>query len=104
MGQDILNIIKTSIEVNGKKYTLQHPGNREWMKLKKTLFKLSSDEIDMIPLLDYFFEFCLFPAEGAKPTLDSVPLKELEEVWSVIAPKFLGGSLESGYRYPNKGK
>lgn len=99
-----LNIFKTTIEVSGKKYTLQHPGNREWIRLKKSLYKISEDSICMEDLLDYFFENCLFPAEGQKLTLDDVPLKELEEVWSIVAPRFLGGNLEAGYKYPVKGK
>jgi len=95
-----LNILKANIEVNGKKYTLQHPGNREWIRLKKTLYKLSDDSISMEEILDYFFENCLFPEQGEKITLDTVPLRELEEVWSIVAPKFLGGNLEAGYKYP----
>jgi hypothetical protein len=103
MSENILNITQTTIEVNGKKYRLQHPGNREWMRLKKAAVILQNNEVsvDMEKLLDYFFEHCLFQTEGEKRTLDNIPLKELEEVWSIVAPRFLGGDLESGYKYPS---
>jgi hypothetical protein len=95
------NIINT-IEVNGKKYKLQHPGNREWMRVKKTMYNVTGDSIDMEPLLDYFFEHCCFPEGGPKLTLDSVPTRELEEAWQSIALRFLRGELETGYKYPDK--
>ena len=99
-----MNLIKAEVIVNGKLYTLQHPGNREWLKLKKTLFKVSDDSIDFEPLLDYFFAHCCIPETGSNLTLDSVDLKELEEVWSIIAPKFLRGDLVAGYIYPDDGR
>jgi hypothetical protein len=97
-----LNLLQTTIEVNGKKFKLQHPGNREWIKLKGTLFKVSNDQVSMEALLDYFFEFCVFPEQGPKLTLDTVNLIELEEVWGLVAPKFFSGSLATNYRYPDK--
>ena len=97
-----MNQIINHIEVNGKKYKLQHPGNREWLKIKSTLLKVSKDEIDILPLLDYFFEFCCFPEIGVNLKLDDIDLKEIEEVWSVIAPKFLMGNLETNYRHRAK--
>jgi hypothetical protein len=100
-----LNVIKTQIEVNGKKYNLQHPGNREWLKLKQSIYTVNVDqvaEVNMTLMLDYFFEHCLYPVEGQKLTLDNVPLKELEEVWGSVAPRFLRGDLAAGYRYPIK--
>lgn len=93
MSQELL---KATIEVNGKKYTLQHPGNREWMRLRKTLYNPSDDMIDQEPLLDYFFENCCFPDAGEKLTLDTVPLEELED-WASIALRFLRGVIKSGY-------
>ncbi len=99
-----MNLLTAHIEVNNKKYKLQHPGNREWLNVKKTILKVQSDQIDMIPLLDYFFEYCCFPEDGSeKLTVDNCDLAELEEVWSIIALKFLRGSLETGYCYPRKG-
>jgi hypothetical protein len=97
-----LNLITSRIEVNGKFYKLQHPGNREWLRIKKTMLNVSSDSIDMEPLLDYFFEHCCFPEEGSKLTVDNVSLEELEEVWGLVAPRFLRGALETGYVYPDQ--
>jgi hypothetical protein len=97
-----MNLLIANIEVNGKKYRLQHPGNREWLKLKKTLFRVSQDEIDIIPMLDYFFAHCCFPEIGDNLNLDTIDLTELEEVWSVIAPRFFRGDLATGYCYPVK--
>jgi hypothetical protein len=97
-----LNLVTNDIEVNGKKYKLQHPGNREWIRIKKTLYNVSGDSIDMEPLLDYFFEHVCFPESGSKLNLDTVPILELEEVWGSVALQFLRGTLETGYKYPNK--
>lgn len=95
-----MNLLTCDVQVNGKKYKLQHPGNREWLKIKQTLFKVSSDGIDLIPLLDYFFEHCCFPESGEQLNLDNIPLAELEEVWSLVAPRFFRGTMEAGYIYP----
>lgn len=96
--------MKQEIEVNKKKYILQHPGNREWYKIKGKLYKLQSDGFDMELILDYFFEHCVFPIESEKLTLDTADLIELEEVWGVIALPFLRGALETGYTYPPETK
>lgn len=97
-----IDLITATIEVNGNKYKLQHPGNREWIRLKKTLYSFANDGVNMEPLLDYFFENCCFPEGCPKLTLDTVPLKELEEVWGNLALRFLRGELEPGYVFPKK--
>ena len=93
-----------TIEVNGKKYKLQHPGNREWIKLKKTFVTIQDGQanIDMEPLLDYCFEHVVFPEEGNKLDLDTVELTELEEVWSVVLPRFLRGDLTATEKFKTK--
>lgn len=88
------------IVVSGKKFKLQHPGNREWIKLQSTLYDPVKGSIDMEKLLDYCFEHVVLPEEGRKLDLDSIPLSDLTEVWQVILPRFLTGKLESGYVYP----
>ena len=100
-----MNIDK--IVVNGKVYKLQHPGNREWIKLKQALFTVKKDgtiAIDMEAMIDYCFEHVVFPEEGGKLKLDDCDLIELEEVWAIILPGFLRGQLESGYVYPEDRK
>lgn len=97
-------MIVANIEIYGKKYKLQHPGNREWIKLKKSLVSLSEDKgnIDMEPLLDYCFEHVVFPEVGEKLNLDTVDLIDLEEVWGLVLPRFLRGQLDPEYKYKNK--
>ena len=91
--------MKAAIEVSGKKYTLQHPGNRAWLTLKQEVFKVSSDQMDVVKLLDYCFENVVFPENGDKLSLDKVPLNELEQVWQVVLPTFLMGELEPGFTW-----
>ena len=40
------------VEVNGKHYKLQHPGNRAWLKLKQSLVNITTKEFDFEKLLD----------------------------------------------------
>ena len=82
------------IEVNGKIYTLQHPGNREWLKLKQEIFKASAQStisIDFIALFDYCFEHVVFPEEGPKLKLDDMDIEELEGVWGQVLQQFFKG-------------
>lgn len=95
---------KEKIVVNGRAYNLQHPGNREWLNLKGTLYSIAKGCMDVVPLLDYCFEHVVFPVEGKKLNLDDVDLTELEEVWTIVLPRFLRGELESGYIFPGDRK
>ena len=92
-------MIKTeTIEVNGSIYELQHPGNREWLKLKQEIFKVRSDGtvlLDMISMLDYCFEHVVFPADGPKLNIDTIDIEEVEEVWGPVLQQFLKGKLEA---------
>lgn len=92
------------IVVNGKIYKLQHPGNREWLKVKKTLLDVRTAQVDVEPLLDYCFEHVVFPEEGNKLDLDTIDIIELEEVWAEILPSFLRGQLDAGYVFPEDRK
>ncbi len=92
------------IAVNGKVYKLQHPGNREWIKLKGSLYSGQKDSFNFETMLDYCFENVVFPESGSQLTLDTVDTVELEEVWAVILPMFLRGKLDAGYVYPDSGK
>jgi len=89
---------KETIEVNGKLYELQHPGAREWLKLKQEVFALGTGghmSIDIVKLLDYCFEHVVFPSEGPKLSVDTDSMEfieEVEEVWSVVLPQFLRGN------------
>jgi hypothetical protein len=99
-----MEVIIKNVTVNGRKYKLQHPGARAWMTLKMSMFKPSTDEIEMVPLLDYFFENCCFPEDGQKLSFDSFDeseekLQELSEVWGGLALRFLAGKLPDGTVY-----
>jgi len=94
------------IEVNKKKYKLQHPGNREWIKLKKDFFSVSGKGeaiIDMEKILDYCFEHVVHPETGPKLSLDDdssvFPTTELEEVWSNLLIRFLRGDTIDKKKY-----
>jgi len=94
-----------TIEVNEKIYTLQHPGNREWLKLKKELIVVNGTgqiTLDNLPMLDYCFEHVVFPDEGPKLSVDTIDLEELEEVWIKILPPFLRGQAISESYLANK--
>jgi len=95
------------IVVNGKVYKLQHPGNRAYLEVYKTVYDVTSGQVNLIPLLDYCFEHVVFPDVGGKIKLDDVDIKELSEVWGLILPSFLRGDLsfaEGGYIYPENEK
>ena|SRR5271157_5152098 len=90
------------VEVLGKKYKLQHPGNREWLQLQQSMLVYSTDgkaHLDIVPLLDYFFEHVCIPLEEGAPKLsiDTISLEDLE-VWSSLAPTFLAGK----YKLPKQ--
>lgn len=98
-------MITANIEVNGKRYKLQHPGNREWIKLKKKFFQITEGggvSVDLETFLDYCFEHVVFPEEGKKLNLDDVDLHELEEVWGVVLQRFCRGELDTGAKYKTK--
>ena len=85
---------KETIEVNGRLYELQHPGNREWLKLKQKIIKVTQEgivTIDLVPMLDYCFEHVVFPVEGNKLNIDTMDIDEIEEVWSRVLQVFLKG-------------
>lgn len=93
--------IKTNrIVVNGKIYKMQHPGNREWMKIQGTMVDPKTQTYNMIDIMDYCFEHVVIPEKGNKLDLDSVDTRELSEVWQVVCPLFLRGQLDTGYVYP----
>ena len=90
--------LKAKLELNGKVYTLQHPGNRAWVKLQCELIDTKTQRVDLERLLDYSFEHVIHPEEGPKLTIDTVPLKELEE-WTGILPEFFRGDLAAAHSW-----
>lgn len=83
------------IELGGKKYKLQHPGNRKWLEWRQESVDVQTGSVDMAGLLDNAFEHCVIPeGHDFKPTLDNVRPADLE-VWQLALRKFLGGELIS---------
>ena len=79
-------------------YALQHPGNREWVKLQSKLMDANTGRVNLEELLDYCFEHVVFPDQGSKLTLENITLKEVE-VWQIILPGFLRGELHGDYKW-----
>jgi hypothetical protein len=84
-------IIET--EFAGKKYKLQHPGARAWVKLRSKLVNIETKRLDMEKLLDYAFEHIVIPleiqdGEDSQLNLDTIDLKELSH-WEKTLPHFM---------------
>lgn len=93
-------MITQKVVINGKVYKLQHPGNREWLKLQASLYNPKTDFFNLETMLDYSFENVVFPEEGNKLNLDTISLDDME-VWETVLPRFLRGKLEDGYVWPD---
>lgn len=86
---DIMNLLIEYITVNGKEYKLQHPGNREVIKLRTRCVNAQTGATDLEKLMDFSFEHVVIPHGHAfKPTVDNIHPKEFEE-WLEIIPGFL---------------
>jgi hypothetical protein len=97
-----VSLYSETVEVNGKLYKLQHPGNRAWLKLKQSLVNITTKEFDFEKLLDYAFENCVFPdGHTFEPTIDNISLSE-SEVWEVILPNFFRGKVDNKFKPKNK--
>ena len=90
--------MKAKVTVMGRVYELQHPGNREWVKLQSKLIDTNNGSINLEALLDYGFEHVVFPEQGSKLTIDNITLKEVE-AWQIILPGFLRGELHKDYKW-----
>lgn len=77
------------IELNEKKYKLQHPGNREVLKLRAQCVNPKTGLAELEPLMDFCFEHVVIPeGHSFKPTIDNIPPREFEQ-WTEILPRFL---------------
>jgi hypothetical protein len=80
--------------VDGRKYRLQHPGNRTYMEWQNQSFDLEKG-LDTITFMDNAFEYCVIPeGHDFRPTIDNVKPAELE-VWQKLLRRFLRGDLDS---------
>ena len=104
----LISELDTEITVYDRKYKLQHPGTREWLKLKQKMRRIDASnksvsvELDTVLVLDYFFEHCCFPEVGEKLSIDTVSPKDCEEVWEPVSLLFLRGELGNEFKFPEK--
>lgn len=79
--------------IDGRKYKLQHPGNRTYLEWQQETFDLQ-EGLDTISFLDKAFEHCVIPdGHDFKPTIDDVKPAELE-VWQKLLRRFLRGDID----------
>ncbi len=79
--------------IDGKKYKLQHPGNRTKLAWEKETMNVATG-MDREKYLDYAFEHCVIPEDhDSKPTIDNLHPKELE-VWEKLLRRFLDGDIQ----------
>jgi D-aminopeptidase len=84
-----MDILIDYAEVNGKRYKLQHPGNREVLKLRARCTDTRTGSTDLEKMMDYCFEHVVIPdGHGFKPTVDNLHPREFEN-WIVLLPGFL---------------
>lgn len=78
--------------VDGRKYKLQHPGNRTYLEWQQETFDMEKG-LDTISFLDNAFEHCVIPdGHDFKPSIDNVKPAELE-VWQKLLRRFLRGDI-----------
>ncbi|MBM9576954.1 hypothetical protein JWG45_07285 [Leptospira sp. 201903070] len=79
--------------VDGRKYKLQHPGNRKALRWRQESISLT-EGLNQDKLLDKFFKFCVKGVgHSFEPTLDTIEPNHVE-VWLQIANRFLKWELE----------
>ncbi|WP_156781779.1 LIC_12613 family protein [Leptospira tipperaryensis] len=79
--------------VDGRKYKLQHPGNRKALRWRQESISLT-EGLNQDKLLDKFFKFCVKGVgHSFEPTLDVIEPNHVE-VWLHLANRFLKWELE----------
>ncbi|MDO6395293.1 hypothetical protein Q4554_14525 [Leptospira santarosai] len=79
--------------VDGRKYKLQHPGNRKALRWRQDSISLT-DGLKQDTLLDQFFKYCVIAfGHNFQPTLDTIAPNHVE-VWLRLANRFLKWELE----------
>ncbi len=90
------------IEVNGRKYKLQHPGNREVLKIRTKCVNAQTGGVDLEGMLEYGFDNCIIPeGHDFHPNFDNIKPSEFEE-WSGIIPAFFRGQSIDKYKAVKK--
>ncbi|WP_244939864.1 LIC_12613 family protein [Leptospira adleri] len=79
--------------IDGRRYKLQHPGNRKALRWRQESISLT-EGLNQDKLLDKFFKFCVKGVgHGFEPTLDTIEPNHVE-VWLHLANRFLKWELE----------
>ena len=95
--------------IDGRKYRLQHPGNRQNMRMVKD--SLGDGQFDLVAFMDACFSFrcsnqryLLEPLDGGhRPDLDNTTAAECD-AWQAIFDALLAGTLEMNGEYIHKFK
>ena len=84
---------KATLELDGKEYVLQHPGNRAWLKHYQT--SLGAADPDVVKFLDWAFEHVVFPKKGGQLSLDTLSIGA-QRIWIPLLMGFLNrGELDA---------
>lgn len=95
-----MNVIAVEAVIGGKKFRVQHPGNRKNLEMQQRAVNARTGSFDQAVVFDYMFEHCVIPLEGQdKPDLDWISPQEVEE-WAVFLPTFLRGQDVSKWCVP----
>ncbi|RHX87304.1 LIC_12613 family protein [Leptospira stimsonii] len=79
--------------IDGRRYKLQHPGNRKALRWRQESISLT-EGLNQDKLLDKFFKFCVKGVgHSFEPTLDAIEPNHVE-VWLHLANRFLKWELE----------
>ena len=88
---------KATLELDGKEYVLQHPGNRAWLKHYQT--SIGATEPDVVAFMDWAFEHVVFPKKGGQLSLDTLPIG-MQRVWMPLLLNFLNrGELDAEHSW-----
>jgi len=82
--------------IDGRKYKLQHPGNRTYLEWQEEMYNFSESKIDTITFLTNAFEHCVIPeGHDFKPAIDNDGVTPHElEVWQKVLRQFLRGEID----------
>lgn len=88
---------QVTLEMDGELYTLQHPGNRAYIRKYQTL--LASEPKDIDAFLDWAFEEIVHPQKGDKLSLDTIPPNKWEDWFGVLVPFLSRGELDPDFKW-----
>ncbi len=85
---------KATLELDGVKYALQHPGNRAWLTHYQKY--MAGETPDVVAFLDWCFEHVVRPKTGPKLSLDTLPIGGQQDWIPLLLGFLVRGELEAG--------